>query len=357
MKIKVAILIQILYVSLLSSQTLNVRIVDELGIPVSDAEVNVLFSDASYPESYNVLIAQSDENGDATFSGKGRLGIFLRVNKEGFYPYGDYPAERERFMIKAEEAAFREVTLRTIQKPIALHAKRTELYSGGLREYAIPVMGEWLGFDLEAGDWVKPHGTGKEADILVRYNGKFVRWSNSNWSLDKRRNENRMKFERLGKKWSEEVFRKEAGLWEGTLEFSFPGEKEGLVRVEDDFLLHNALRMPHEAPEHGYASSYFVEKAEGPVPGGVVTEETPKKYLDSREDIGFFLRTRVKLDENGEIISANYSKVHGDFQFGPKGYFAFDYYFNPKPNDRNLEFDPEQNLFPSSVEGSNVIFP
>ncbi|NBB78348.1 MAG: hypothetical protein GVY36_02725 [Verrucomicrobia bacterium] len=357
MKIKVVTLIQFLIVSLLSSQTVNVKIVNEDGVPLSDAEVNVSFSDSRYKEGYEGKVQQSDENGKASFSGMGRLGILLWVKKEGYYPYGDYPAERERLMAEEGETVYREVVLRTIRNPIRLYAKRT-FVGDSLRRYTIPEMDKWLGFDFEAGDWVEPHGSGKEADILVRYYAEFVKFRNSpSRTMEERRASYRRKCERQGISFTEEGFKKAIGLWEGTLEFSFPGEKEGLVRVEDDFLLHNALRMPHEAPEHGYMSEYVVEKAEGPVPGGVVTDETPKKYLDSRKDIGFFLRTRVKLDENGEILSANYSKVHGDFQFGPKGYFAFDYYFNPTPNDRNLEFDPKRNLFPKSVEGSNVIFP
>ncbi len=36
-------------------------------------------------------------------------------------------------------------------------------------------------------------------------------------------------------------------------------------------------------------------------------------------------------------MSANYAKIYGDF---PK----FVYFYNPTPNDRNLEFDPDKNL-------------
>jgi hypothetical protein len=32
----------------------------------------------------------------------------------------------------------------------------------------------------------------------------------------------------------------------------------------------------------------------------------------------------------------------------------FTYYFNPVPNDRNLEFDLKKNLFPASFPGANV---
>jgi hypothetical protein len=43
-------------------------------------------------------------------------------------------------------------------------------------------------------------------------------------------------------------------------------------------------------------------------------------------------------DEKGKIISTCYGKIYGDF-------LKLTYYFNPTPNDRNLEFDPKRNLF------------
>jgi hypothetical protein len=36
---------------------------------------------------------------------------------------------------------------------------------------------------------------------------------------------------------------------------------------------------------------------------------------------------------------------------------SFSYYFNPVPNDRNLEFDPKKNLFPKDKPGANVYDP
>jgi len=32
----------------------------------------------------------------------------------------------------------------------------------------------------------------------------------------------------------------------------------------------------------------------------------------------------------------------------------FTYYFNPVPNDPNLEFNPKKNLFPANFPGANV---
>jgi hypothetical protein len=66
------------------------------------------------------------------------------------------------------------------------------------------------------------------------------------------------------------------------------------------------------------------------------------------------------LDEKGNVKSANYGKIYGDFM-------NFRYCFNPEVNSRNVEFDPKQNLLkglksteqvdaPSSHEGFFWLF-
>jgi hypothetical protein len=51
----------------------------------------------------------------------------------------------------------------------------------------------------------------------------------------------------------------------------------------------------------------------------------------------YLLRVRAVLDQSGNIVSAHYGEIYGDFM-------QFAYYLNPTPNDRNIEFDPKQNL-------------
>jgi hypothetical protein len=48
-------------------------------------------------------------------------------------------------------------------------------------------------------------------------------------------------------------------------------------------------------------------------------------------------RVRTELDQDGNVKSTLYGKIYGDFMH-------FRYYLNPTPNDRNIEFDPKQNL-------------
>ena len=62
------------------------------------------------------------------------------------------------------------------------------------------------------------------------------------------------------------------------------------------------------------------------------------------QDEYMVIRSRVKYDEKGNIISANYSKIIGPGGFAGCANFM-ELVFNPRPNDTNLEFDPKQNLY------------
>jgi hypothetical protein len=60
--------------------------------------------------------------------------------------------------------------------------------------------------------------------------------------------------------------------------------------------------------------------------------------------MNYYLRIRSEFDENGNLISAHYGKIYGDFRvFGhlaAEGYtirLGDCYYINPTPNDRNVE--------------------
>ena len=72
----------------------------------------------------------------------------------------------------------------------------------------------------------------------------------------------------------------------------------------------------------------------------------------------FAFRTRVKLDKNGDIKEANYGKIYGPINYG-NGVrkIQFTYYFNPTPNDRNLEFNPKANLFKNLTSLEEVSAP
>jgi hypothetical protein len=73
------------------------------------------------------------------------------------------------------------------------------------------------------------------------------------------------------------------------------------------------------------------------------------KHTCSLPSQNLFFRVRAEVDEDGKIKEALYGKLVGPIEcglYGTKtGKLRLTYYLNPDVNDRNLEFDPTQNLF------------
>ncbi len=348
MKIKGIVLFNAFLCITLQSQPITVTVTNDRGEPISKAQALVIYDNPLSIFRYDEQKKLSAKDGTVKFRGRGPAGASLRVEKEGYYSFGTYPAQDFRFTLKElEEGANMRVLLRKKINPVALFAKRTRVSKYGNLYIEIPAENTWVGYDFQSGDWIAPYGRGKTPDILFRYNKEFkgihIR-PYTNETVEGIRKDLEEKHERLGIEFTEEMFRLQAGKWDSVLEISFPGEKEGLVRVEDEFNPHSILMMPHQAPEDGYSPTYRYE---------VKSYEARK----TRDDVGFFFRTRVVLDDDGKIVSANYAKVHGDFKFLAGGVISFVYYFNPRPNDRNLEFDKNQNLFPDDVPGLNNLLP
>jgi hypothetical protein len=168
------------------------------------------------------------------------------------------------------------ILIKKVGKPIAMYAKK---YVMGLK---LPEYNKQIGYDLMIGDWVGPYGKGINSDILFTEN-----------HADEK-----------------------SGY---TFTIGFPKEGDGLQEFTlPDREIGSGLRSPHEAPVDGYQSKH--EQTQMPDPNR-----------------NYFFRVRTAKDHEGNIVSAHYGKIYGDFM-------QFTYYLNPTPNDRNIEFDPKQNL-------------
>ncbi|MDF3131217.1 hypothetical protein P0Y35_18555 [Kiritimatiellaeota bacterium B1221] len=276
-------------------RTVKVTVVGDDQTPIENAKVVVWFS-GYQPHQSKSVEGLTDENGIFEASGEqALLRMLTRINKEGYY-------ETEKDRLKKDQDHDLTLVLRKKKNPISLYAKDI-----GLR---LPVNREWVGYDFEFGDWVKPHGKGKVVDVFFKCDTE-------------------MTAARDGK---------------GTLEMKFK-EDEGLILVKDKYLPLSQMKMPHNAPLEGYNPVFF-------------REEESFRNKNRQLYVGYFFRTRV-VKEGDKIVSANYGKILEDIRFGPRhanllvknpkkpysyATVSFTYYFNPKPNDRNLEFDPSQNL-------------
>ncbi len=312
------------------SRDIILRIADETGQPVAGAAAEITFERIGGRFENKGL---TDDTGTYGVTGEQTLATDIFVNKSGHH--GIRLIDISRYQIPTGKVTLDWVLPRVLQ-PTALHALRASLN--------LPVQDQWIGYDLQAADSVPPHGKGKTADIRFKFRGEFMGYLAEGPKLESAFELSRVSAERGGRTFTEEDFKRSAGKWRGVLEVSFPGEKEGAITEAERYWFYGQLRLPHLAPEIGYAPSLrFEANTYEPRP-------EPKR-------VGYFLRTRVRLDADGDIVSANYAKIYDDIRFDARGSVSFWYYFNPTPNDRNLEFDPARNLFPRSMNGANVANP
>jgi len=183
------------------------------------------------------------------------------------------------------------ISLKRIGQPIAMYArKRAQL--------ELPKVGESLGFDLVAFDWIAPYGKGQFSDFV--------------FTLSEPGNDRKG-----GTK---------------TLLLAFANEGDGIQLFEADPNEGSELRLPAIAPESGYAPTF--------------TQRADKTYAPNKK-ANYFYRVRT-VKRNGAIISAMYGKIHGEIDFdvinSKTAIVLFTYYLNPD-GSRNVEFDPNKNLF------------
>ena len=267
--------------------TLDVVVKNEQGEPLAGVEVRAYFSGpfASAPDK-----AKTDVDGRVVLRGNATLQVSVASGGDGTPWYlsglgiipGGIDSDKQGWNIKREGT----LILRKKRNPTPLAVRRIELVPPSLEKpYA---------YDLEIGDYVQPYGKGKTPDLVFR---SILLRNDGPMDLDYR------------------------------LDVSFSNLGDGIISTEQN--LWCTLRSPHYlAPNAQYQNKWIYTRTVKPGGGGE-TSANPNRC--------FYLRVRTKLDAAGKIMSANYAKIYGDF---PK----FVCFYNPTPNDRNLEFDPDKNL-------------
>jgi hypothetical protein len=340
---------------------ITINVATEDGTPVADVEVRVTHDYANKSDE-SVQYAKTDKNGNAVTSARSRGSVIIRTTNPFYYPtYEDEigvtagPLDYEHTPLKHVK---HNVVIRKIIKPIPLFAKQNDI--------PIPEKEKWIGFDLQVCDWVYPYGKGKESDVEFFLENKIldVPMSNGQSGVDRiaeikdlhiknpRLKANylahRDEFFNLpsGTSTYEQAFAFRVHPWQGKLKMRVPFEKGGLIAEKENYLFYSKsptsayarlpvteMRMPHQAPTTDYQAEYAWEK----IPGQTLVSAPP--------EFGFLIKTRVKLDEKGNEISAHYAKFITDVEIDIRGRIKFTSYFNPTPNDTNLEFDLKKNLF------------
>ncbi len=284
----------------------TVKVVDEENKPVSQADVEIIFSNArpkgpgkGWGADVKYDKRKGFTNADGMFSASGNTNMNIPVGavKSGFYESGggisfDEKGKPDRDIV--------ELKLKKIKNPVPMYAKKVNSVWGISK---IPVLNQDVGYDLEVGDWVAPHGKGKIADFIFNVEGTYKDWKNNSCNC-------KMKF---------------TNPEDGIQEYLF--DKKG----------QSSFKWPYDAPLNGYLPvlEKYLKMTDGKMDSNIERNINNKHYI---------FRVRTKTDEKGNIISAKYGKIEGDVAASSGGSIEFNYYFSPS-GDRSLEFDTEKNIF------------
>jgi hypothetical protein len=273
--------------------------VDESGTPISGANADIGYYTNSQPAN---ALGTTDTNGmfSASHSALSSLAeVSLQVGKPGYYTTW---VERQLGpqYDPAQWIFTQNLVLKKVGRPIAMYAKWVNSNP--------PILGQPVGYDLMIGDWVSPNGKGISTDIIFQ----------------------------------KEAYRKSGVDYEYKVKVSFPKSGDGIqIYTIPDSEIGSGLRSPHETPLEGYQSELNKERSAHP--------GQPIKNDDDPNRIYLF-RVRTAIDDRGNVVSAHYGKIYGDFM-------QFTYYLNPTPNDRNIEFNPKQNLIQGSDDSLKISAP
>ena len=299
-----------------ASERLQVTVVDNKGNPVSNATVSVGFSTShvlfgggnSSHNSSGHAMAKTDANGVAIVKFNCTSSDFgWRVVADGYYR-GDLhrehfegdeiiiPPGTGKVVLHEHEKVRNEVIFR-IKSPQPMYAHYP------IERRKLPKANGRYGFDLAEFDWLPPHGRGKEADFyVVRDYNKIT----------------------------------EAGTFAvGAVEF-----ERGCGYYVEKNTGCTSLQTAYHADTNAVFKTSMPILCEHRI--GAHEYDYPLPLVD--KDTHIVLRTRVKHDENGNMISANYSRILGEFSVMPS-VSVTESIFNPVLNDANLEFDRERNLY------------
>lgn len=286
----------------LPSATVSVRVVGEDATPIAGATVGAGFElpyAVNQPYRATTREAVTDESGTVAFEERTSGQVSYGAVKDGYYrTIGEGINFTPQISAGEKLAAERTLVLREIGDPVQMYARKVALEA--------PALDGPAGFDLEVGEWVEPYGRGKTADFVFTLHREWTDRKNFDVQL--------------------------------TLTFANPGD--GIQAIEESLQYGSEFKLPRAAPESGYGRQ--LQTSISRKPGKSVHKE-------ARGDRSYLYRVRTVLDEDGKVVSALYGKLRGDITLDPinskTATIRFTYYLNPTPNDRNLEFDPERNLF------------
>ncbi|RBP50742.1 hypothetical protein [Arenicella xantha] len=264
----------------------KLQVVDQDHHPVEGAKVDMGFMLSQGGNSY---IGYTDTDGKVEATEKGIYGQSILVTKEGYYDSGHRTGYGDQDLT---------LELREVKNPIAMYVARQEEIQSLIEKNPA----KSIGYDLLAGDFTGPFGKGHVSDLIFSGSYNYQKAFQHNFEL--------------------------------TIEFG--GDLDGLIpfyvtemsnKWKSD--IESEYKSAYLAPATGYIGQWsFLRSRSGP-------DSKPINTFDQNRN--YYFRVRTKIDEDGNIESAHYGKIYGEFPM-------ITHYFNPTPNDRNVEFDLRKNL-------------
>lgn len=286
------------------------RIVDDEGVPITNTVVHGTwrndFPRKTWKESF-----VTDTNGEFVAEGKvgGAFGFY--VKKDGYYmsSTGQNFHWREGVSPLVKDGKWqpygehRTLVVKRIKNPVDM-----KFHNWGIDGCCAPATNVWIGLDFEKGQWCKPYGNGKYEDVMVRFSGIIV----------------------------------DDFTWDTKTEISFANVPyAGLYMMQKDTF--STMKTCYAALTN---DSAYTEKTITLTSKGRRGISPNKQTTDKiAADKYMVFRTRCAVDEKGGLVSAHYGKISGELGgllgllFRTRSTLAVEagIYFNPTPNDPNLE--------------------
>ena len=272
------------------SSKVEIRVVDDQGKPVAKTSMGMGVTGSG---KGGIARGETDTNGMFSARLKMEGSVYLRAEKSGYYRTAGELWSGPTTTTPLPPTNQYTIVLKRIANPVPMITREVSLI--------MPRLGTPCGFDLVAGDWVAPHGTGVVADCHIL--GKKVVEDYRNWDLGCRL-----------------IFTNRNGV----VGFRAPGSAS--------YALKSDLVPPPVAPEEGYVAEYAFAHS---YHAGVGSSAS----ADNNDHLLF--RVRSETNDEGRVVSAHSGWVEGALRLDGRNtdtmWMGFIYHLNPDPTSRSLE--------------------
>jgi hypothetical protein len=272
-------------------------VVDQDGNPVEEARIRGAFWTGGGMNDYVPVDGLTNTNGEYVAEGKSRYKLRYTVSKDGYYSTnGEVVYVNTRSVPAVKDGKWqpygtkRTIILKQVMNPL----NKGRFY--GLKDFAVPVFDEWIGFDFEQYAFLPPYGNGVYADAMLRF----------------------------------ALYRPSKKEYHMKMEVSFTNQPYAgaYTMIKEQFSELQNVYIANTNADYKSVLVYSYDRFPDKRP--IVNKLSKEEYL--------VFRTRTKVDMDGNLISARYGALYGEWSFvGPRGMNIPFVIFNPKPNDPSIE--------------------